>query len=106
MSALTSRVGMGTASTVAPSLGKGQARPRRCYRDFLRLCGCRSATQVSAVCRPREPGLSCREKEKTVFVKAVERKIWELLDEGIDMWVAVNGKRVDRNATMAQNWDT
>ena len=51
----------------SPSLGKGQATgrvdvPRRCYRDFLRLCECRSATQVSAVCRPRKPGLSCREK--------------------------------------------
>ena len=29
-------------------------------------------------------------------------QIWELLDEGIDMCVPVNGKRVDRNATMAQ----
>ena len=29
-------------------------------------------------------------------------QIWELLDEGIDMWVAVNGKRVDKDATMAQ----
>ena len=48
----------------SPSMGKGQAtgRPRRCYRDFLRLCGCRSATQVSAVCCPCKPGLSCREK--------------------------------------------
>ena len=32
----------------------------------------------------------------------IPRKFWELLDEGIDVWVAVNGKRVDRNATMAQ----
>ena len=58
-------------------------------------------------------GSHVEKKEKTVFVKGVEGKIrvrrvvdstqiWELLDEGIDMWVAVNGKRVDRNATMAQ----
>ena len=51
-------------------------------------------------------------KEKT-FVKGVEGKtrvrrvldstqIWELLDEGIDMWVAVNGKRVDMNDIMAK----
>ena len=51
-------------------------------------------------------------KEKTVFVKGVEGRskvrrvldstqIWELLDDGIDMWAAVNGKMVDMHDTMA-----
>ena len=29
-------------------------------------------------------------------------QIWELLDDGIDMWAAVNGKRVDMHDTMAK----
>ena len=50
---------------------------------------------------------------KTVFVKGVDGKtkvrrvsdttqIWEVLEPGIDVWVAVNGKRVEKDATMAQ----
>ena len=50
---------------------------------------------------------------KTVFVKGVDGKtkvrrvsdttqIWEVLEAGIDVWVAVNGKRVEKDATMAQ----
>ena len=27
--------------------------------------------------------------------------IWEILDEGMDMWAAVNGKRVNMHDTMA-----
>ena len=27
---------------------------------------------------------------------------WELLDDGVDMWAAVNGKRVDMHDTMAK----
>ena len=44
-----------------------------------------------------------------MFVKGVEgnivvnsTQIWELLDDGIDMWAAVNGKRVDMHDTMAK----
>ena len=58
-------------------------------------------------------GSHVEKKEKTIFVKGVEGKtkvrrvvdttqIWELLDEGVDMWVAVNGKRVEKDATMSQ----
>ena len=55
------------------------------------------------MCRPRKPGLSCGVEGKTKVRRVVDTtQIWELLDEGIDMWVAVNGKRLDRNATMAQ----
>ena len=47
-----------------------------------------------------------------MFVKGVEGKtkvrrvvdstqIWEILDEGIDMWAAVNGKSVNLHDTMA-----
>ena len=44
-----------------------------------------------------------KEKGKTKVRRVVDStQIWELLDEGIDMWVAVNGKKVDRNETMAQ----
>ena len=119
MSALNARVGMGTASTVARSLGQATGRVDVAV-DAITIAtsfdyvGCRSAAQVSAVCCPRKTrALMSRKRKKTVFVKVVERKtrvgrvvdstkMWELLDEGIDMWVAVNGKRVDRNATMAQ----
>ena len=101
MSALTSRVGMGTASTVARPWVRGRRQ------DGWTLH--RSPQSVVLV----NQGSHVEKKEKTVFVKGVEGKtrvrrvadstqIWELLDEGIDMWVAVNGKRVDRNATMAQ----
>ena len=59
------------------------------------------------------PASHVEKKEKTVFVKGVEGKtrvrrvvdstqIWELLDDGIDMWAAVNGKRVDVHDTMAK----
>ena len=62
-------------------------------------------------------GSHVEKKEKTVFVKGVEGKtrvrrvvdstqIWELLDDGIDMWAAFNGKRVEKDATMAQNWNS
>ena len=58
-------------------------------------------------------GFHVEKKEKTVFVKGVEGRtrvgrvldsmqIWELLDDGINMWVAVNGKRVDVNDTVAK----
>ena len=51
-----------------------------------------------------------------MFVKGVEGKtkvrrvvdstqIWEILDEGIDTWAAVNGKSVNLHDTMAGNRD-
>ena len=118
MSALTSRVGMGTASTVARPWVRGQATGRVDvpvdaiatsfgYEDVAPQHRSPQCIVLVNQCSHVE------KKEKTVFVKEVEGKtrvrrvvdstqIWELLDEGIDMWVAVNGKRVDRNATMAQ----
>ena len=65
------------------------------------------------MCRPRKPGLSCREKGENRVWKEVEgetrvrrvvdsTQIWELLDGGIDMWAAVNGKRVDMHDTMVK----
>ena len=111
---------MGTAPTVARPWARGRRQGRvdvsvdaikfATSFDYVDVA---SATQVSAVCRPRKPGLSCREKGENRLCEGGEGKtrvrrvvdstqIGELLDEGIDMWVAVNGKRVDRNATVAQ----
>ena len=105
----------------SPSLGKGQATGRvdvpvdaiATSFGYVDVALLRSPQCVILV----NQGSHFEKEEKTVFVKGVEgqtrvrrvvdsTQIWELMDEGIDMWVAVNGKRVDRNATMAQNWDT
>ena len=102
----------------SPSLGKGQATGRV---DVPVDAIATSFGYVDVALLHRSPqcvvlvnqGSHVEKKKKTIFVKGVEgktrvrrvmdsTKIWELLDEGIDMWVAVNGKRVDRNATMAQ----
>ena len=97
-----------------PSLGQGQATGRvdisvdaveRATVLMLPLLH-RSPQCVVLV----NPGSHVEKKEKTVFVKGVEGKtrvrrvvdstqIWELLDDGIDMWAAVNGKRVDMHDT-------
>ena len=102
----------------SPSLGKGQATGRVDVPvDAIATSfGCvdvaplhRSPQSVVLV----NLGSHVEKNEKTIFVKGVEGKtkvrrvldttqIWELLDEGIDMWVAVNGKRVEKDATMAQ----
>ena len=98
----------------SPSLGKGQATGRV---DVPVDAIATSFGYVDVALLHRSPqcvvlvnqGSHVEKKEKTVFVKGVEGKtrvrrvvdstqIWELLDEGIDMWVAINGKRVDRNA--------
>ena len=103
----------------SPSLGKGQATGRVDVTvDAITFATSFDYVDVALLHRSPQcvvlvnQGSHVEKKEKTVFVKGVEGKtrrrvvdstqIWELLDEGIDMWVAVNGKRVDRNATMAQ----
>ena len=64
------------------------------------------------MCRPRKPRLSPRENGENRVCEGMEGKrkvrrvvdstqIWEILDEGIDMWAAVNGKRVNMHDTMA-----
>ena len=97
----------------SPSLGKGQATRR------VDVPVDATATSFGYVdVAPQSVvlvnlGSHVEKNEKTIFVKGVEGKtkvrrvrdttqIWELLDEGIDMWVAVNGKRVEKDATMAQ----
>ena len=93
----------------SPSLGKGQATGRV---DVPVDAIATSFGYVDVALLHRSPqcvvlvnqGSHVEKKEKTVFVKGVEGKtrvrrvvdstqIWELLDEGIDMWVAVNGKK-------------
>ena len=102
----------------SPSLGKGQATGRV---DVPVDATATSFGYVDVAPLHRSPqsvvlvnlGSHVEKNEKTIFVKGVEGKtkvrrvrdttqIWELLDEGIDMWVAVNGKRVEKDATMAQ----
>ena len=102
----------------SPSLGKGQATGRV---DVPVDATATSFGYVDVAPLHRSPqsvvlvnlGSHVEKNEKPIFVKGVEGKtkvrrvrdttqIWELLDEGIDMWVAVNGKRVEKDATMAQ----
>ena len=105
----------------SPSLGKEQATGRV---DVL-VGAIMSATSfdcVDAALLHRSPqcvvlvnpGSHVEKDEKKVFVKGVEGKtrvrrvvdstqIWELSDVGIDMRVAVNGKRVDMHDTMAKS---
>ena len=102
----------------SPSLGKGQATGRV---DVPVDATATSFGYVDVAPLHRSPqsvvlvnlGSHVEKNEKTIFVKGVEGKtkvrrvcdttqIWELLDEGIDVWVAVNGKRVEKDATMAQ----
>ena len=102
----------------SPSLGKGEATGRV---DVPVDAIANSFGYVGVAPLHRSPqsvvlvnlGSHVENKEKTIFVKGVEGKtkvrrvvdttqIWELLDEGVDMWVAVNGKRVEKDATMSQ----
>ena len=104
------------------SLGQGQATGRVDVSVHAMELAT-SSDSVDAALLHRSPqcvvlvnlGSHVEKKEKIVFVKGVEGKtrvrrvvdstqIWELLDEGIDMWVAVNGKRVNMNDTMAKIW--
>ena len=102
------------------SLGQGQATGRVDVPvDAMELAT--SFDSVDAALLHKSPqcvvlvnqGSHVEKKEKKVFVKGVEGKtrvrrvldstqIWELLDEGIDMWFAVSGKRVDMSNTMAK----
>ena len=102
----------------SPSLGKGQATGRVDVPvDAITFATSFDYVDVAPLHRSPQcvvlvtQGSHVEKNQKTVFVKGVEGKtrvrrvvdstqIWELLDEGIDMWVAVNGKWVDRNATM------
>ena len=103
-----------------PSLGQGQATGRVDVPvDAMELTT--SFDSVDAALLHKSPqcvvlvnqGSHVEKKEKKVFVKEVEGKtrvrrvldstqIWELLDEGIDMWFAANGKRVDVSNAVAK----
>ena len=101
----------------SPTLGKGQATGRVDVTVGAPMLAtsfnCVDATLLhrSPQCVVlANPGSHVEKKEKTVFVKEVEGKtkvdstqIWELLlVDGIDMWAAANGKRVDMHDTMAK----
>ena len=104
----------------SPSLGKGQATGRvdvpvgamkfATSFDYVDAALLHRSPQCVVLVNP---GSHVEKNQKTVFVKAVERKtrvrravdstqIWELLDDAIDIWAAVNGKRVDMHDTMAK----
>ena len=102
----------------SPSLGKGQATGRvdvpvdatATIFDYVGVAPLHRSSQSVVLVNL---GSHVEKIKKTIFVKGVEGKtkvrrvsdttqIWEVLDEGIDVWVAVNGKSVEKNATMAQ----
>ena len=115
---------MGTSSTVAHPWVRGRRQGRvdvpvgamefATSFDYVDAALLHKSPQCVVLVNP---GSHVEKKEKTVFVKGVEGKtrvrrvvdstqIWELLDDGIDVWAAVNGKRVDMHDTMAKIGDS
>ena len=106
----------------SPSLGKRQATGRV---DVPVDAIATSFGYVDVALLHRSPqcvvlvnqGSDVEKKEKTVFVKGVEGKtrvrrvvdsvqIWELLDEGIDMWDRCQWEKGGKGCYYGPNWDT
>ena len=113
------KVWVGHSTDGSPSLGQGQASGRvdvpvgatklATFFSFLEATPLHRSPQSVVLVNG---GSRVEKMEKTVLVKRVEGRtkvcrvvdltqIWGNLDEGIDIWAAVNGKSVNMHDTMA-----